>query len=283
MKKDCRKRSNAVLKMSDGDASKKRAKNRVFEIKLLTWEDIPDDVWLYRIIVPYLGPLGTDLISLVQTNRQFHHMLSTLPTSTRYPKLHFMESSLVTFTRHVQYCHKIYQSYKSLCEITKLICYSTTAVATPPALSIATQADVLAPTEENYQNKFTNYSDTRSPKSLKATNSPNLNRNSTVPRNIDEISINDHNQTYRVALDLAMNLLMKVDLSHCSQKIQTNILSICGKCGGMIYKLLKSNLDREDNENCKSSNYMLLHQAQLVMQLVIAKRLRLQLQSHWLR
>ena len=276
MKRDCRKRSNAVLQTKDGDASKKRAMNKVLQIKLLTWDDIPDDIWMHHIIVPYLGPLGTDLISLVQTNRQFNRMLSSLPTSTRYPKLHYKESSLVTFTRHVQYCHKVYQSYQSLCEITQLICYSTSVVAT--------QADALPPTEENFQNKLPNCSDTSSTKIISVTNSPDQNINMTETRNSNKINIIDQNQTYRAALDLAMNLLMKADLSHCSQKIQTNILSTCGKCGGMIYKLLKSNLDGDDdNDSCMSLNYTLLHHAQLVMQLVIAKRLRLQLQSHLLR
>lgn len=297
MPKDCRKRR--LISLADENEEKNEKKSRTEAIiAVLDWESLPSDVWLFKIMVPFLGPLENDLVNLVQTNRFFHNLLSSFSTRTLYPKAHPVESSLVTFVRHIQHCHSVQHHYKTLCDLT--LHYNSIVI------SIQNESDMTNITTEcrpapsdacdntndkitfqsQLQNESSVYDCTVSsgiPTSVSFDSDADMFSNTlddTILSEEDkEISANnikqqDRSINFDLALDLALHLLLEVNLSQCSKPLQSKVLSICGKCGGIVYKLLRT------LSNNSNTDKISLQKAQWIMQLVVAKRLQQKLQSH---
>jgi hypothetical protein len=300
MQKDCRKRR--LLSHADENEAQNEKKARTGAIiSMCEWENLPSDVWLFNIIIPFLGPLQKDLINLVQTSHFFHKLLSSFPTNTLFPKAHPVESSLVTFVRHVQHCHSVQNHYTTLYQLTQyynniIISIQNEAERTNATAEerratnnvidhndnkIYLQSELQQRRDAHDQNVSNEVSDSQTlegdhemlPEPLDDTNPPEVDKEI----NLDNIQQQENLINFDWGLDLALHLLLKVNISHCSRNLQSRVISICGKCGGVVYKLLKI-LSNDSN-----SSRISMQKAQWIMQLVVAKRLQQKLRSHLLR
>lgn len=249
---------------------------------------------LFFKIISFIGPASSDLITLTQVNRRYSKimtqvgdaMLIRAKSSYRIllPRIYRDESLMSLCTRHV----RCFQDFMNKCNLIKNILEKDfvkgciTDALTRGCISLPALNEL---------------------KAAIAKRDVNVNDTKTTVKTIDPVTVTEIDQALDVALDLLgadnktyflANKIAPFDASHptfygtgrtnilgyFSEKIENQILSLCGKCGGKIFKYVKMMSLIQDYGGHTTSTLVSntihrwkdeerLDRARLVMQLVV--------------
>ena len=240
--------------------------------------NLPEELILQ--IISFVGPRSSTLVALSQVDKDFHSLMTRVGDAMLVrarsnfrillPKLHLKESGLSLFIRHARACKNIQRMCDELKQILDkdfVVCCSL-----GPIVVRSLQSDAaMAGGSDNLIKKPA--------VSLKEVDTALELALELLGQDALSYFLASHNVTIP---DVDKDLIYadrRSIIQHCSERIENQVLSLAGQCGGKVYKFIKmrqvirNGLVEDKRAERRDLDY--LNRARLIMQLVLCRDLEL--------